>query len=75
MQCSSRAAYPPQLLSFGLSSRLHWGACLLLTRLTRPCWCFSWPCRQVPDPDPALLAELREMGFPQQLCRNALLMG
>ena len=35
----------------------------------------SCPCRQVPDPDPALLAELREMGFPQQLCRNALLMG
>ncbi|PRW58516.1 Ubiquitin carboxyl-terminal hydrolase [Chlorella sorokiniana] len=30
---------------------------------------------QVPDPDSRLLAELMEMGFPEPLCRNALLMG
>ena len=33
------------------------------------------PLLQVPDPDSRLLAELMEMGFPESLCRNALLMG
>lgn len=31
--------------------------------------------QQVPDLDSAALAELMEMGFPEALCRNALLWG